>query len=333
MTSLLEAYEEADSHFDAIPVIDLEHATSPDFEKRRAIADAIRDACLRVGFFYIKNHGIDESLISTCIDSSKQFFDLPLPTKEAMDIRKSPNYKGYTGLLTENTDPEHGAGDMHEAFEWGYEDIDRQSDDVVREDGAMKGANVWPSEQDVPGFRLSLLNYYHAAVQLGLSLFPLLALALNQPEDFFADKTLHPAAIMRVLHYPPQTGEMDDRVIGIGAHTDYECFTILWQDNVGGLQVLNGEGKWIQAPPIPGTFVVNLGDQLARWTNDVFKSTRHRAINRSGVRRYSIPLFYGTDYNVLLEPIPSCVSKEHPPKYEVVKAGDYVKSRLAATYH
>lgn len=173
----------------------------------------------------------------------------------------------------------------------------------------------------------------HAAVRLGLKLFPLLALALGLPEDFFADKTTKPAAIMRILHYPPQDGPVDDRVIGIGAHTDYEIFTILYQhSDIQALQVLNSAGKWINAPPIPGTLVVNLGDQLARWTNDVFKSTVHRAINRSGIRRYSIPLFFGTDYDVTVEALPSCVSSNYPAKYAPIKAGDYVKSRLEATY-
>jgi len=137
---------------------------------------------------------------------------------------------------------------------------------------------------------------------------------------------------MRVLHYPPQTGVHDDR-IGIGAHTDFECFTLLWQQpDKQALQVLNADKKWIDATPIPGTIVVNLGDQFARWTNGIFKSTVHRAINRTGVQRYSMPLFFGTDYNVMLEAIPSCVSEERPPKYEPMKAGDFVKMRLKAAY-
>jgi len=194
----------------------------------------------------------------------------------------------------------------------------------------MTGQNVWP--EGLPGFRSSVLAYYHAVIRLGQALFPLFALALDLPESFFDDKTTKPAAIMRLLHYPPQPAKPLDRVLGIGAHTDYECFTILWQDEVGALQVMNTAGKWIDAVPIEGTLVLNLGDQFARWTNDVFKSTVHRAINKSGRERYSIPLFFGTDYNVKLEPLPSCVSEDNPPKYEVITAGDYVKSRLEATY-
>jgi isopenicillin N synthase-like dioxygenase len=139
---------------------------------------------------------------------------------------------------------------------------------------------------------------------------------------------------MRLLHYPPQPAKTteNDKIIGIGAHTDYECFTILCQDSVSALQVQNANGKWTNAVPIPGTFVVNIGDQFARWTNDIFKSTVHRATNLSGLERYSIPLFFGTNYDVLLEPLPGCVSPGETPKYDIVTAGEYVKSRLEATY-
>lgn len=244
-----------------------------------------------------------------------------------IDIHKSSNFKGYTALLGENTNPEN-RGDLHEGFDIGWEE---RSGASREDDGAMTGENVWP--KDLPGFRESVLDYHHAAVKLGQSLFPLFALALDLPENFFEDKTTKPAAIMRLLYYPPQTGAVDDRVVGIGAHTDYECFTILWQqEEIQALQVLNTNGKWVDAVPIPGTLVVNLGDQFARWTNDVFKSTVHRAVNRSGTERYSIPLFFGTDYDVKLEALPSCISEDAPAKYEVVTAGEYVKSRLEATY-
>ncbi|KAI0655575.1 Clavaminate synthase-like protein [Cubamyces menziesii] len=323
---LLLASARTESAFEEIPIINLEHIDSKDPTIRRALADEIRDACVNVGFFYVKNHGIPAEIVSAAVSAAKRFFALPLPVKQAIDIHKSANFKGYTALLGENTNPEN-RGDLHEGFDLGWEDASGTS---RSDDGAMTGENVWP--EDLPGFKDAVLAYYHAAVNLGKALFPLFALALDLPEDFFNDKTTKPAAIMRLLYYPPQTGEVDDRVQGIGAHTDYECFTMLWQDDVPALQVLNNAGKWIDAVPIPGTLVVNLGDQLARWTNDVFKSTVHRAVNRSGVERYSIPLFFGTDYNVKLEALPSCVSEEFPPKYEVVTAGEYVKSRLEATY-
>jgi isopenicillin N synthase-like dioxygenase len=265
-------------------------------------------------------------VIEQALGAAKRFFALSLAAKEELDIRKTPNFKGYTGLLAENTNPDN-QGDLHEGFDVGWED---PVTFVPRDEGGLDGRNVWPT--GLPGFRENVMDYYHAAIALGRRLFPLFALALEIDEHFFDDKTTKPAAIMRLLHYPPQTGPIDDRIQGIGAHTDYECFTVLWQDNVQALQVLNANGKWVNAVPIPGTLVINIGDQLARWTNDVFKSTVHRAVNRSGVERYSIPLFFGSNYDVKLEAIPSCCSDEFPSKYSVVTAGEYVKSRLEETY-
>ncbi|KAF8895248.1 2OG-Fe-II oxygenase [Infundibulicybe gibba] len=304
----------------------------------RAIVDEIKRACIQVGFFYVKNHTVPDAIIQNALSASRKFFDLPVELKMELENRKTSNYMGYSPLLSGNNNPEN-AGDLQEGFEFGWEALGEPEDNKVHDNatvqkGVMAGKNVWPAA--MPGFRGAVLQYYHAAVHLGKLLFPLFALALDLPENYFDDK----ATLMKLLHYPPQIGQVDDRIIGIdrGAAVHkkiiIQCFTILWQEpGIQALQVLNSDGRWIDAPPIPGTFVINLGDQFARWTNDVFKSTVHRAINRSGVRRYSIPLFFGTDYDVKLEPIPSCVSAERPPRYDVVTAGEYVKSRLQATYN
>lgn len=333
LNNLLQVAQEVDTAFDDIPIIDMTNATSQDLGLRLALAQEIKDACMRVGFFYVKNHGIPAALPEKAIQDALPFFALPEEEKMKYDLHATPNFKGYNALLSENTDPA-GRGDLNEGYNLGWEVLEEHDGLSHDTEGPMGGKNVWPEGgEDMKAFRRSALIYYHAAVRFGLQLFPLLALALNLPENFFDDKVTRPAAIMRILHYPPQSGPVDDRIIGIGAHTDYEVFTVLWQqDDIPALQVLNSAGKWIHALPIPGTLVVNLGDQLARWTNDVFKSTVHRAINRSGVRRYSIPLFFGTDYDVVIEALPSCISPTHPAKYEPVTAGDYVKSRLDATY-
>ncbi|KAJ7505878.1 hypothetical protein B0H11DRAFT_1976528 [Mycena galericulata] len=319
------------SPFKAIPVIDLSDILSTDPDVRRGLVNEIKHACMEVGFFYVKNHGIPEEIIQHTLALMRNFFDLPLKAKLEVENTKTPNFKGYSPVLSGNNDP-NGAGDLQEGFEFGFEPLDGiKADDGAATEGIMAGANIWPTQ--LPEFRQAALEYYHRALNLGRLLFPLFALALDLPEDFFVDKTKHSAALMRLLHYPPQSGEVDDRVIGIGAHTDWECFTILWQEpGIQALQVLNSSKEWIDAPATEGTLVINLGDELARWTNDVFTSTVHRAINRSGVRRYSIPLFFGTDYDVRLEPIPSCVSSDRPARYEVITAGEYIKSRLQATY-
>ncbi|KAF8657326.1 hypothetical protein AX16_001798 [Volvariella volvacea WC 439] len=321
------------AHSGFIPIIDLSDISNPDVELRKALAEKIRRACVEVGFFYVKNHGIPEELVENTIKAGEKFFDLPLEAKMEIENKKSPNFMGYSPFLSGNNNPDN-AGDMQEGFEFSWEPIDKLSKDRSQSDeerGVLAGANQWPT--GVEGFRETVLQYYHAAVALGKAMFPMFALALHLPEDWFADKTKNSAAMMRILHYPTQTGTPDDRVIGIGAHTDWECFTILWQQpGIQALQVRDNENKWVDAPSIPGTLLINLGDQLARWSNDTFKSTVHRAMNRSGARRYSIPLFFGTDYNVRLEPIPGCVSEDRPYKYDVITAGEYLKSRFVATY-
>ncbi|KAI0274309.1 2OG-Fe-II oxygenase [Russula aff. rugulosa BPL654] len=318
--SVLKAAQNANTAFSEIPSY-LKDINDPRPEVQQALAKRIRDVCIDVGFFYVKNHGISEETIALTLDSMKTYFALPLDTKMELDSTKTSNFKGYSAVLSSNIEPD-GAGDMHEGFEFGWEASDEAPGSLTANrsnDGAMAGANIWP---DVPGFREALLRYYHAAVGLGKNLFPLFARALDLSPEFFDDKTQNSAAIMRVLHYPPQTGPIDER-----------CFTILWQQpGIQALQVRNARDEWVDAPPIPGTLVINLGDQFARWTNDVFKSTVHRAANRSGSRRYSIPLFFGTDYDVSLEPIAGCVSAERPPRYEVMTAGDFVKMRLQAMY-
>ncbi|KAG8955837.1 hypothetical protein FRC04_006283 [Tulasnella sp. 424] len=157
---------------------------------------------------------------------AKRFFDLPSEEKMELDIHKSDNFKGYTPLLGENTDPEN-RGDLHEGFDIGWEEFVNSSEtqralgaEPLPNSGPMQGGNVWPSAQRLPGFKEALLKYYHALIALGKTLFKIFALALGLNEGFFDDKVTKPAAIMRLLHYPPQTGVVDERVIGIGAHTE-----------------------------------------------------------------------------------------------------------------
>ncbi|KAI6039638.1 hypothetical protein EDC04DRAFT_2568213 [Pisolithus marmoratus] len=330
--SLAETAASVNGAFDSIPIIDIGSGSTP--EERAVLAQQIRDACMKVGFFYVTNHGIPQETIDKVFSALKAYFSLPLETKmKKLYHKEVANFKGYAPVLDSNIDPAN-RGDLHEGFEIGCEElVPGENDEKRANDGAMAGENVWP--QEPAEFREACLNYYHAAIGVGKVLFRLFALALDLPETYFDDKARsNSAAIMRTLHYPPQTGPEDCPTVPILDSNDIQCFTILWQEpGIQALQVLNSEKQWITAPPIPGTLVINIGDQLARWTNDVFRSTVHRAINRSGVRRYSIPLFFGTDYHVRVEPMPSCVSAERPPKYEPITAGDYVQKRLREMYH
>jgi len=166
-------------------------------------------------------------------------------------------------------------------------------------------------------------------VSLGHRVLESFALALNLPSNYFKSMCKKPMVTMRLLHYPAQPIIYDEDQLGCGAHTDYECFTLLSQSNQSGLQVKNINGEWINAPPIENTFVVNIGDLMQRWTNDQFKSTIHRVINTSGTTRYSIPVFFGPDYFAQIK----CLINDEIPKYPPVIAGEYLISRFDDTYH
>jgi isopenicillin N synthase-like dioxygenase len=219
-------------------------------------------------------------------------------------------------------------GDLKEGF-----DLMRElapDDPDVRAGKPLHGPNQWPG--DLPGFRAAILAYYAAMEDLAKLLLCGMALSLDLDEHWFADKTRKALAYLRLLHYPPQQGLIDEREIGCGAHSDYGCLTILAQDEVGGLQLRNSAGDWIEAPPIPGTFVINLGDQMARWTNERYQATPHRVINRSGRERYSIPFFFDPDYDAVIECLPTCQGPDNPPKHQPITGGEHLLSMLKATF-
>ncbi|KAI5981690.1 hypothetical protein F5J12DRAFT_878989 [Pisolithus orientalis] len=327
--SLVEKAASLNGVFDSIPIVNIGHASTP--EERAASALQIRDACMNVGFFYVRNHGIPEEIIDRVLSALKAYFSLPIETKMKLYHREGANYRGYAPVLDSNIDSEN-KGDLFEGFVIGWEEqVFEEDDDKEADANTTTIPNIWPSEP--ARFREAFVNYYHAAVGVRNVLFRLFALALDLPETYFDDKNENPPT-MRGHHYPPQTGCEDDYAFGINAHSDFECFTILWQEpGIQALQVLNSDKQWINAPPIPGTLVINIGDLLARWTNDVFRSTVHRVINKSGVRRYSVAMFVGIDPRVRVEPIPSCISSEKPPKYGPIFAGEHVRKRLNETYH
>jgi isopenicillin N synthase-like dioxygenase len=293
---------------------------------RQAVGAAVRDACTRVGFFYAAGHGVDAATIDGAFAAAQAFFDQSLDAKMAVHIDRSNHFRGYTPLLGENTNPDN-QGDLHEVFDLALELA--ADDPDVRAGKTGYGPNQWPA--DLPGFREAVLAYYGAVRAFGEAVFRAFALALELDEAHFAPLIDKPMGALRLLHYPSQDGPIDERQIGVGAHSDYECFTILAQQDVPALQVLNSAGEWVMADPIPGTFVVNVGDMMARWTNDYFASTVHRAIDASGRRRYSIPFFFGPNPDTPLAVLPTCQGPDWPAKYPTISAGEYVTARLAAT--
>ena len=314
--------------FSEIPVIDLARLDCEPGPAFDDVVAALKRACEDVGFFYVCNHGVPESLIEETYRQGSKFFALPEAIKSSVHYKRSPVIvRGYIPFGGTQADAA-AQRDFLEAFELGLELPDTDPDVI---DGIESyGPNLWPD--DMPNFQLTVYAYYEAMRLLGQRLFRLFALALGLDAECFADKTNKPTGHMRLLHYPPQPEPASETSWGIGPHTDFECFTILAQDPTGGLQLQNAHGQWIEAAPMPGTFVVNIGDSIARWSNDQFVSTPHRVINRSTQDRYSIAHFYGANYDVMVECLETCCDARNPPRYKPFMAGKFALERDRLSY-
>jgi isopenicillin N synthase-like dioxygenase len=281
-----------------------------------AIASEIRTTALDTGFFYIANHGVPAETVDGAFRVLPQFFALPLEFKER--LRRGKGRKGFEGAGIQIIDA-GSPPDLKESWNVGW---DRDPDDP------SPAINQWP--EDLPGFREAIESYYRRVDAVGARLIRLVALSLALPADFFAAAFDPPWTSLRCLCYPPQPEDAQYNQMGAGAHTDIGALTILAQDDCGGLELCNVAGEWLSAVVIPRTFVVNIGDMLARWTNDRYRSSLHRVMHATTKRsRYSMAFFYSPRHATTIAPIPSCVAPGEAPKYEPVLAGEYSAMRLA----
>ncbi|MEM9653174.1 MAG: 2-oxoglutarate and iron-dependent oxygenase domain-containing protein [Actinomycetota bacterium] len=311
--------------FESIPHVDIARLFEADPAGHAEVAAELRAACLEVGFFYLSGHGVPRSQVEDTFDIARTFFAKPDEEKAQVSILNSSKMRGYTGLLEENTDPDND-GDLHEAFDIG---LDLPADDPdANGDVYGWGVNQWP---DLPGFREQMVGYHTAMADLSRVLYRGLALSLDLDADFFTSKMTKPISELRVIRYPSQSTR-DQSVVGIGAHSDYDMFTVLATDDVAALEVLNPAGDWIPIPPKDDRFIVNVGDLLQRWTNDLYRSAVHRVINVSGRERYSLPYFSNIDPLTAVDVLDSCVTEDRPARYEPVGAAEYVEACMRESY-
>jgi isopenicillin N synthase-like dioxygenase len=297
-----------------IPVIDLAPSFTAEATARASVAAQIRSACRDTGFFYVANHGIERSIVETAFAEANRFFDRPDDWK--MRIRKQHRTHGYEPLETQRLDNASPA-DLKESFNFAAPPPAGTPDATT---------NLWPT--DLPGFREGLEAYYERVLQLGLHISRLIALSLQMPVDFFDAGLQFPTASLRLLRYPPQPDSAQNNQLGAGAHTDWGWITLLAQDDRGGLEVETASGDWIRAEPIPDTFVVNLGDLVARWTNGLYHSNMHRVMNnRSGKNRHSLVLFYNPAYDTHVECLPTCLEPGEVPKFPPCTSGEHIAQR------
>lgn len=298
-----------------IPILDWRRFLSDRDRFVSELGAAARDT----GFFVLSHHGVPSTLLADAFAAGDEFFALPFEEKDAVAIHRSGGTnRGYAGQGTEALDETSGVKDRKEAFNVG---LDLAADDP-RMGEPFRAANLWPA---LDGFRDTMLAYYTSVLELSVALHRAVALDLGLPQHHFDGSFDAPMATLRLLHYP--AGDTASS-IGAGAHTDYGALTLLMTDGVGGLQVrARGSNAWTDVPHIEGAFVVNIGDCLMRWTNDVYVSTPHRVV-APPQRRRSIAFFLDPNPDVEIAALPGTGE----PRYPAVLASDYLASRLAATY-
>jgi isopenicillin N synthase-like dioxygenase len=311
----------------APPIISLAGAYSDDLAARAAVAAEVRAACLDKGFLYIVDHGVPLDVIEGVLAEARRFFARPLAEKMAVAMSPARYNRGYEPIrgqiLEAGTPP-----DVKEGFYIGNE---LAADDPRVLAGVFNhGPNQWPA--GLPGWREVLTDYYRRMTALCRVVMRVLALALELPEDYFDGFCEDALCNLKLLHYPPQPANPLPDEKGCGAHTDWGAVTFLLQDDVGGLQVWDPDDGWIDAPPVAGAFVVNLGDLIARWTNGRFRSTLHRVINVSGRERYSVPFFFTGRPDHVVACLPGCLGDGEVAAYAPTTAIGHLEEMYRRSY-
>ena len=285
-----------------------------------ASADAGRDidaGFSTFGFLQLANIGIDPAELETVFRASEAFFNGPAETKRRCVYRSAAENFGYQGLLEENLDP-NAPADLKETF---------TMRNIVN---APPAEDRWPS----PEFRELMIRFYGHALACAHDIQRRMAVALGLPQDHFARLHSGQNVTLRLLHYPAgNASPPDPEQMGAGAHTDYGFMTLLFQHGVGGLQVIDSNGAWIDVPPRDDAVVINSGDMLERWTNGKYKSTMHRVIAKTGDRdRLSIAIFIDPDSDAMIDVLPSCTGSENPARFPPISAGAHLQARLEASH-
>jgi isopenicillin N synthase-like dioxygenase len=314
---------------ETIPVIDLGPYLAGVPGAMGHAAAELRTALTEIGFYFIVNHGVPEEQIRDVFRQAGHFHGQPLEKK--MEVRIDRHNVGYLPMrgdtLRTSTVQTVTKANFNEAL-FVARDLAADHPDVLS-GRRFRSANQWPA--DLPGFRQSIVGYCEAMERLLLKLLPLYACALDLPAGYFDAPFRDCQYKLRMTHYPPQDGPAIDE-FGIAPHTDTSFLTLLAPNDVPGLSIRTQSGKWIDAPAIPGAYVVNGGQMLQRWTNDLFLATPHRAINRSGGERYALAFFCDSNIDWPVAAVPTTVGPDKPPKYPTTWYTDYMALYQKRTY-
>lgn len=302
-----------------IPILDLRRFTS----ERDCFVKELGKGFEEFGFIGITNHNVSDEIIENAYGVFKDFFDLPSEIKENYVYEGSAGQRGFTPFGVEHA-KDNPYMDLKEFWHVGRE-LKPGSP------GADKmESNLWVNE--IPEFKTHAYNLYKALDELGNTLLRAIALHLNQPEDFFVNRTQYGNSILRAIHYPP-VQNLNTESIRAGEHEDINFITLLIGSNEPGLEILSRQGEWIPVTVIENTIVCNIADMMQRLTNHVLRSTTHRVVNPPSslktTSRYSIPFFLHPNPDCLLKTLDTCISEEQPNRYpEPIYADDFLKQRL-----
>ena len=303
-----------------IPVIDIGGLYSADPAARKAAAARLGAACDDIGFFYAVNHNVSVEVIDRAVAMADKFFHLP--EAERLKVKADSNNRGYRDIW--DSVHRNGKTNAKDSFDLGFPVA--ADDPEVRAGTPFYAPNQWP---EMPGFAEAIETYYMETYRLGMKILEGFALYLDKPEDFFTKHFTKPVADMVINHYLGTAGlHVSDQASG--PHTDHGIVTILWQDSLGGLEVMGKNGEWMPVTPIRGGYVINIGELMKRWTNGRYKATIHRVVHLQNKSRYSMPLFCNPNFRTKVDPRDLGIS-DAEARYEPVLSGDFLLSRFKAT--
>jgi isopenicillin N synthase-like dioxygenase len=316
-----------------VPIINIAPWFDGDAAARKAVAQAVGDACVEWGFLVVSGHGIDPALMKSVAEVSRAFFDQPVEEKLRSDaVAGRGYYRMEAKSLARTLGDTKAPGDLRESFRIGVEPV---ADDPYTTAPAAAGhfePNLWPARP--AAMRAAWERYFDACGRLTVDLMHICATALDLPEDWFDHKIDRSTSNLIAQNYPKPAKPPVPGQIRNGAHTDFGTLTLLMtEDKPGGLQVMGTDSQWHDVRPIPGTYIVNVGDMMAQWTNDRWRSTLHRVVNPpldagEASRRLSVVFFHTPNYDAIIECIPSCTDAGHPPKYAPIRSGDHIAAKL-----
>jgi len=310
--------------FDEIPSLDLDHFKNGSPSQKEQFVATLGEAYNNIGFVAIRNHGLSDELTVKVYNIIKAFFHLPEDVKLKYNRPDLFNQRGYIGKGKEHAKGRN-VGDLKEFYHVGQEFKEQNEIDEYPE-------NIWPEE--LPEFKEITLEVYQTLENTAMDMLRAIALYLNLKEDYFEDKVRNGNSILRPIHYYPiaNPDDVPEDAVRAAEHGDINLITLLMGASADGLQVLRRDNKWIPITALPEQIIVNVGDMLARLTNDKLKSTIHRVVNPPKdlmhTSRYSIPFFMHPKSDMDLTCLESCVSDENPKKYADITAGEFLNERL-----